>query len=341
MNFSRQDGLGRPACVLIETIQPRRCLRAMLVSLALAGCLDLAGCARKQATVTARSETAERLSVQARQASDRGDERSAEQLLSAAVERNPTDCETRLELAEMLLSHGSTALAATHLQKLIDQNPDDPRGYVGLAETRYAERNLAAADRLITTALELDQRHVRGLLLRAKIEQARGENEFAIEDYHRVLAYEPQHLEATFLIAELLLKQGDPRLAAPLLRSVVENPETSDNQRAQSLWLLGTCYSRDGRWSDAARSLAAGMSSRPGTARDWYALADASARSGDIAGAQSAVQQALRMAPTDPQILALRSALDLQSPTTGPASAPVVARTALGTDEPFARRENE
>lgn len=341
MNSPWHGGLGRSACILTATTQPRRHLNAWLVAVALVGCLNLAGCARKQATVTARSETAERLSVQARQASDRGDERSAEQLLSAAVERNPGDCETRLELAEMLLAHGSTGLAAVHLQKLIDQNPDDPRGYVGLAETRYAERNLAAADRLIATALELDQRQVRGLLLRAKIEQARGENEFAIEDYHRVLAYEPQHLEATFLIAELFLKQGDTRLAAPLLRSVVENPETSDSQRAQSQWLLGTCYSRDGRWSDAARSLAAGISSRPGSARDWYVLADAAARGGDISGGQNAIAQSLRIAPGDPQALALRSALDQQMPIAGPATAPVVARTALGSDERFARPENE
>jgi predicted Zn-dependent protease len=341
VKYSRPDGLGWPACGVIAAISSRCNLRLLLAGIALVGSLGPAGCARKQATVTARSETAERLSAQARQASDRGDDRSAEQLLTAAVDRNPGDCETRLELAEMLLAHGSTGLAAAHLQKLIEQNPDDPRAYVGLAETRYAERNLAAADRLVSTALELDQRQVRGLLLRAKIEQARGENELAIEDYHRVLAYEPQHLEATFLIAELLLKQGDARLAAPLLRSVIENTESTDEQRAQSQWLLGNCYSRDGRWSDAARSLAAGISSRRGSARDWYVLADASARSGDVAGAQLAIDEALRLAPTNAQALALRSALDRQVPSAGRSPATVVAGTSPSPDDRYARRENE
>src|SRR5262245_11507222 len=101
--------------------------------------LALAGCARQQANVTSRSATAERLSEQARQARDRGDANSAEHFLAAAVERNPGDCETRLELSEMLLERGSTGAAAAHLKNFINQNPEDPRGYVGLAEVMYHE----------------------------------------------------------------------------------------------------------------------------------------------------------------------------------------------------------
>src|SRR5262249_20613015 len=102
--------------------------------IALCAGLSGSGCARARSTMTARSETAERLSAEARQAKVRGDSQSAEQLLTEAVERNPGDCETRLELSEMLLAHGSTEAAVFHLQKLIDQNPDDPRSYVGLGE---------------------------------------------------------------------------------------------------------------------------------------------------------------------------------------------------------------
>jgi len=273
----------------------------------------LGGCSSQRQAVTGRSETAERLSEEARAAQDRGDSQSAEYLLTAAVNRNPNDSETRLELSEMLLSHGSSEAAASHLKSLISQNPDDPRGYVGLAEAMYLQQHLSEADALLDRALELDPRLPRGLLLRGKIEQARRHYARALEDYYQVLAYEPDHYEAKLLIAELHLEHGDAKLAAPLLRSIIENVEQGSRQRAKAQWLLGLCYSRIGRWPDAARALGAGIASRRGSADDWYQLADACRRAGDSRGAAIAVGQMLRLAPTDPRALALRAALDDQA----------------------------
>src|SRR5947208_14782194 len=95
-----------------------------LVALVLAAFGALGACSTQRQVATGRSETAEKLSEQARQARDRGDSQSAEYLLTAAVDRNPTDCETRLELSELLLAHGSCETAIAHLKRLISQNPD-------------------------------------------------------------------------------------------------------------------------------------------------------------------------------------------------------------------------
>src|SRR5262249_36841625 len=67
--------------------------------LAIVGCA-IVGCAGHKPATAGRSETAERLSEEARQARDRGDAQSAEYLLTAAVDHNPGDGETRLALAE-------------------------------------------------------------------------------------------------------------------------------------------------------------------------------------------------------------------------------------------------
>ena len=302
-------------------------------AMALFGVLAAAGCARQQSTATARSETAERLSAEARQAKVRGDSQSAEHLLTEAVERNPGDCETRLELSEMLLMHGSTEAAVVHLQKLVDQNPDDPRSYVGLAEAMYMQRNLTEANRLVAKALELDPRQPRGLLLRGKIRQASGDDKRALDDYYELIACEADHLEATMLVARLHLRHGDGRLAAPLLRSIVENPEQETHLRASAQWLLGRCYSQDGRWSDAAQALASGFSSRRGTPDDWLELADACWRGGDSQQAQSAVEQALRRAPDNTRALALWAALDDDARAAGVPAESVVSRTDFSDDE--------
>jgi lipopolysaccharide biosynthesis regulator YciM len=283
--------------------------------------------------VTARSETAERLSAEARQAKVRGDSQSAEHLLTEAVERNPSDCETRLELSEMLLAHGSSEAAIVHLQKLVEQNPDDPRSYVGLAEGMFMQRNLPEADRLVAKALELDPRQTRGLLLRGKIEQTRGSDQRALDAYYEVLAGEPDHIEATMLVARLHLRHGDGRLAAPLLRSVVESPEQEAPLRGHANWLLGRCYAQDGRWSDAARALAGGVSSRKGTTEDWLELADACWRGGEPQQAHAAVEQALRRAPTNPQAMALLAALDNEARAAHSPAESVVSPTDYSGDE--------
>jgi tetratricopeptide (TPR) repeat protein len=300
--------------------------------LLLAAGLVLAGCTARRQAAAGRSETSERLSEQARQARDRGDLQSAESLLTAAVDRNPGDAEMRLELSELMLEHGNSEAAAENFRQLIRRNPDDPRAYVGLAEALFLQQNLNEAEDLLETALELDPRQTRGLLLRGKIARASGHDESALRDYYQVLAAEPDHVEARLLIAELHFERGDIRLAAPLLRSIAETSEAGNMQRCRAQWLLGQCYVRDERWPDAARALEAGIASRRSSARDWHELAEVRRRAGDLPGAGAAVEQALRLAPADRQLLALQSALHEQTRAAGFRTAPIVS--SLSHEEP-------
>jgi tetratricopeptide (TPR) repeat protein len=304
----------------------KSCLLGLIVA-----CVTFGGCARKQSTLASRSEKAERLSVEARQARARGDLKSAETLLTAAVEQNPNDYETRLELSELLLVHHQTQAAANHLQLLLDKNPDDPRLYAGLAEVQYLQRNLGEADGLLTQALALDPRLAAGLLLRARIEQARGNTNEALDDLYQILDTEGEHTEARLLVARLHLQQGDSRLASAELRALVENPNLEAEPRARAQWLLGKCYSQDERWSEAAVALSAGISSRYGSPRDWCLMAEVRRRAGDPEGARQAVENALRLSPGNSQALALRAELSDDS-RSGNSQPPVVA-TSHNDDE--------
>jgi Tfp pilus assembly protein PilF len=297
----------------------------------LATLLATIGCTTHRPSTAGRSELAERLTEEARQARDRGDSRSAEYLLTSAVDHNPGDCETRLELAELLLAHGSYEAAELHLNRFIDQCPDDPRGYAGLAEIMFLRKRLREADELVEKTLELDPRQTRGLVLRGQIEHARHDDDRALEDLYYVLSLEADHNEAKLLIAEIHLQQGNAKLAAPLLRSVIDEAEPANSQRPAAEWLLGKCYACEERWSDAARELQAGMASRRGTAQDWTELAEAYWRSGDAVGAEMAVDKALRAAPTDPQALTLRAVLDDWAQATAQSAGPAV--TGLSHDE--------
>src|SRR5207253_7804983 len=162
----------------------------------------------------------------------------------------------------------------------------------------------------------------------------------ALDAYYQVLALDPDHIEVKMLIARLHLEQGDAKLAAPLLRSVIESGEQADAQRAGAQWLLGQCYRREGRWPDAAQALAVGISSRRGSPRDWYELAEASFRAGDVRGAETAVGHVLRQAPSDLQALALRAALDEQARSAGLPAGYLATQTAhVATPAPSAPLE--
>lgn len=295
--------------------------------IALAACAGFTGCSSRRNSIAGRSETSERLCDEARRAKDRGDTHAAESLLATAVERNPDDSETRLELSDMLLAHGNAEGAAEQLKVVVDQLPDDPRGFAGLAEAMFLRHRLLEAAGLVERALELDPRHVRGLLLRGKIEQAQGDDTRAIQDYYRVLDADPEHAEAKLLVAAVQLKQGDARLAAPLLRSIIDDSDTANPYRGRAYWLLGECYAHDSRWSDAARVLALGISSRPGEAADWNKLANACCRSGDLRGASQAVEQALAAEPQNRQSLALYAAINRQAQQNGSVTASAVTST--------------
>src|SRR5579872_1147308 len=134
-------------------------------------------------------------------------------------------------------------------------------------------------------------------------------------------------------VAGLHLRHGDASLAAPLLRSIAENPEQESRLRASAQWLLGRCYSQEGRWSDAAQALAAGISGRTGTSDEWLELADACWRAGDTQQAQAAVERALRQSPDNPQARALLAALDEDSRAAQLPDESRVSRTDFSDDE--------
>ena len=296
-------------------------------------CVALGGCARQKAILAARSEKAERLSVEARQARERGDLQSAETLLTAALEQNPKDDDIRLELSELLLLHGKARSANQHLQILLDNTPDDPRVYSGLAEVRYLHQHLNEADELIAQALDIDPRLERGLLLRAKIAQARGNTSQALDDLYQILDTEGEHADVRLFVARLHLQQGDSRLAASVLRTLLESPNLNAGPRIKANWLLGRCYAEDERWQEAAASLTAGISSRHGSPHDWCLVAEVCRRAGDLAAAKDAVENALRVAPDDEQALELREALARES-STGQKPPTAVAKTSFQDEEP-------
>lgn len=247
----------------------------------IAACLLHSGCAASRNLWNARTDESQRLVQQAHQAEDRGDDKAAEVLLVEAVKQNPSNCETRLELSELLVQQGSMHAAEEHLQQLVEENPDDPRGHVRLAQVRFHQRRYADAKRALDAALEIDPMHTQGLLLRGKLEELRGRDDWALEAYHRAMLSENEQVEAELRIAAIHLKRRQPQQAAPLLRSVLESSQACPLEKSNATWMLGTAYAQESRWSDAVAALEAGIPTRRMTQEDWQKVAYARSRCGE------------------------------------------------------------
>lgn len=277
-------------------------------------CLLLAGCAASRKLGNARSDESHRLVQQAHQAEDRGDGKAAQRLLAEAVESNPSNCETRLELSEFLVQQGSLRAAEQHLMHLVEKNPDDPRGYIRLAQVRFHDRRYPEARQALDTALEIDPMHTQGLLLRGKLQELDQRDDAALETYHRAMLSDTEQVEAELRLAAIHVRKGNPQQAAPLLRSVIESARACPLEKSEATWLLATAYAQEERWSDAAATFAAATPTRRMSSRDWEHVAYAHYRVGDWSQAAAATDAALELAPQSERALNMRNFLQ-SSPT--------------------------
>lgn len=268
------------------------------------------GCAHFADSPQETAAQSQRVIKRALAAEDRGDMRAAESILAQALAKNPHDEETRWELVKLLLERGSTDAAITHMQYLVDQQPDDERSYVQLARTLYQQKRYSDASPLVKLALSLNPNSAEALVLKGMLDERDLNDDSALEAYYRVLLNEPESVEALARIAAIHVRHGKPEEAAPLLRFAQESCPVSSSQSREIQWLLGVAYAQNERWTEAAAALYAGLPIDHPTADAYYRLAYARYRAGDTEGALQDAARALAIQPQHPSAASLCAQLN-------------------------------
>ncbi|MGH7199660.1 MAG: tetratricopeptide repeat protein [Planctomycetaceae bacterium] len=301
----------------------RLCLAA-LVSGALTGCAWVR-------TVWNESSSGEsqELLAQARKAEQAGHTDRAALLLEAASLSNPDDAALHRELARFQIAQGERGEAVAHLRQAIRLDPHDAEGHAALARLFFLQGRLDDAERETGAALRCAPSHREALLLKAALAEQRNRFGLALDTYHRVLCCDEENISARLRVAAIQLRSSRPERAAPLLRSICDDPQATAQQQADARWALGLAYGRNGRWEDAAAALAEASRARPMTADDWYTLAYARFRVGDLAGAQSDLLAALNADPAHTAAVHMAAALRTPSPLDRLAAAPLLAAPAV------------
>ncbi len=227
----------------------------------------------------------------------RGEHPEAVRLLRDSIEANPEDPELRWELARVLIEHGDTPAALQELRFLVRNYPDDARAYITLSKTLLSRGRAEDAAHLANLAIDLDNRSVEARMLRAQIAEVRGDFEVAFETYHHILLEQPELVEVRLKLARLELEQGEPRIAAAILRETLTEVPLDPEQTRSAQWLLGTAYASEDRWAEAAAALALGIPLEHATTQQRYELAYACCQAGDRDRARQELAVVLQAEP--------------------------------------------
>lgn len=157
---------------------------------------------------------------------------------------------TRLELASLYFSRGELKTALDEVNKAIDAKPDYGKAYG----------------------------------LRGLIDAAMGDSARAEQDFQRALQLDPRDGDTMQAYGWFLCQNGRYGPAEAQFQAALAQP--GYRTPALALRAMGTCQARDGRLSDAERSLMRSYEIDPSNPATAYNLADVLYRRGDYQKAQ-------------------------------------------------------
>lgn len=176
---------------------------------------------------------------------------------------------------------------------MTERHPENPVGWIGMAEVLEHDGRRAEAEQALVRAESLDPRLPAVHLALAELHYRNGEWGRAIIDAGRAIALDDGLVRARELRASALVRvrRGDEaaRDIERLLHDRPGHPET--------LLLLGQLRLSEGRPADAVAPLSDAARARPNDPGLWFAIGAARAAIGDLAEARAALERTVALEP--------------------------------------------
>jgi len=169
-----------------------------------------------------------------------GDLRGAEDAFRAALTANPYDDATRANLGRLLASRGDWKQAAFHLQKAVQLENAQPsqagtEAHVDYAVALLQLNRMAEAEAEATAAVRTTPESARAHDLLGEILIGNRELLRARMEFERALKLDGGFGPAQLDLGQLLLQQGQGRLALPLLQQAERSSNGAIAERARAL----------------------------------------------------------------------------------------------------------
>jgi tetratricopeptide (TPR) repeat protein len=250
------------------------------------------------------------LSLQGKDAQQKGQWDKAEAYFADAVQRSPADERARCGYAESLWNRGAHELAVVHMVEAVKLSGDDPERLVQLGQMYLDQNNLPAAMRQADRAIAANKHLASAWGLRASVQRAGGQQEEALAAYHRALSLQPHYPEAQVAVAELYNGSGRPQRALATLQSLADQYPPG-SVPPDVLYRQGLVHKQLGRNQDAAECLAAAAQVHPSPDL-LVELAQTRLLVGDLGSATAATNGALQLDPRHAAALHLRNELAIK-----------------------------
>lgn len=239
---------------------------------------------------------ARQLSLQARDAQQKGRWQQAEEFYAAAVARCPQNERARCGYAEALWQRGARLDAVKHMEEGVRLSGDDPERLVQLGKMYLERGELHRAAVQAEKAISANRQLAAAWALRGDVQRAEGSRTEALASYHRALSYQPQYPDVQLALAEVHSQQGKPQRALATIQALADR-YASGQVPYEVSYRQGLALRSLGRYRDSVQCLAA-AASQPNPAPELlYDLARSQSLAGDRAAASLTVTAALRQKP--------------------------------------------
>jgi tetratricopeptide (TPR) repeat protein len=223
----------------------------------------------------------------------------------AALRLQPGTASARRQLAMLELSLGDWELAFLEFQSLTEMHPEDPNGWVGLADVMSKSGLLSEPEAALDNAIDADPRRADARRIRGDVRFRMGRYHGALIDAEAAVAEAPKDVASWGLLVRSAAHSRGVDAGIEAAKRGIAAIGHEPAVVCPLAWLLA----ERGRIHDAVEMLQEAISADPdSTAR--LTLARVELRAGDPEAARKRLDAVLAQRPTDEEALALRAVID-------------------------------
>lgn len=228
-----------------------------------------------------------------------GNNTLAEETLKAVKDAAPANTTARLQLAQLLIQDKRADDAVKMLEDGVRASPSDGQLREGLLRAYLAKGDFAAARSGAEDLKTLLPKSAAGFFFAAMADQGANKLDAAEKDYEDALQMQPGAIDALTALARLQLLRGHGTQAIARVRKVVD--ASPDNPLA--LNLLGELCLTTKDFPQATEAFTRATRAAPQWSMPYRGLALIKVAAHDNAGAEAAYENAIKIAPNEPQLV--------------------------------------